>query len=78
MTGSADDRIMWLAGLLCRPTRREAAHAVTVRAKATAGFDAAELLQNAGPLLIDDRTSGCANSGIASGRRIPCWHSRSR
>jgi hypothetical protein len=55
MTGSADDRIMWLAGLLCRPTRREAAHAVTVRAKATAGFDAAELLQNAGTILIDDR-----------------------
>jgi hypothetical protein len=55
MTGSADDRIMWLAGLLCRPTRREAAHAVTVRAKATAGFDAAGLLQNAGTILIDDR-----------------------
>jgi hypothetical protein len=55
MTGAADDRIMWLAGLLCRPTRREAAHAVTIRAIATAGFDAAGLLQNAGTLLIDDR-----------------------
>jgi ATP-dependent Lon protease len=50
-----DERIHWLATVICRPTWRDAARAVCERAKATAGFDAAELLQRAGTVLIDDR-----------------------
>jgi hypothetical protein len=55
MSESVDDRFMWLATVICRPTWRDAARAVTDRAKTSADFDAADELQLAGTITIDDR-----------------------
>lgn len=61
MKEAVDARILWLARVLCMPRWRAAARMVSDRAKRVAGFDAVELMQNAGTVPIADRNQKLFN-----------------
>jgi ATP-dependent Lon protease len=57
---TVDERILWLAAFLCMPRWRAALRFASDRTKKVAGFYAANLLESAGTIQIDERSRTAA------------------